>query len=133
MKNGEKEKAITLYEKIANTHAFLKKEIENDMIKLYLRFGDYQKAIELINKCKEGNKPDINLEYMLARANAGLNKPQEALKHLQNAESMGFNYGYVYINDDNFDPYRSTSDWQTINFKMNQYIETKMAASKKQP
>ena len=133
MKNGEKEKAITLYEKIANTHAFLKKEIENDMIKLYLRFGDYQKAIELINKCKEGNKTDINLEYMLARANAGLNKPQEALKHLQNAESMGFNYGFVYINDDNFDPYRSTSDWQTINFKMNQYIETKMAASKKQP
>ncbi|MBK8056083.1 MAG: tetratricopeptide repeat protein [Saprospiraceae bacterium] len=133
MKNGEKEKSITLYEKIANTHPFLKKEIENDIIKLHLRFGDYQKAIELIYKCKESNKTDMNLEYMLARANAGLNKPDEALEHLQNAESMGFHYGFVYKNDDNFDPYRTTSDWQTINSKMNQYIETKMAASKKQP
>ncbi len=123
MKNGKKEEAITLYEKIANTHPFLKKEIEKDMIKLYLRFEDYPKAIELINQCISSDSTDMTYEYMLARAYAGLNKPEEALKHLQKAKSLGFDLGFVYKNDPIFESYRTINDdWIGIGQYMDSFI-----------
>ncbi len=132
MKSGDRKEAIMLSDKISNTHPDLKEEIEEDVIKLYLRFGEYQKAIELINLYIETDSTDMILEYMLARAYAGLNKPEEALDHLQHAESLGFDLGFVYKNDTVFDPYRSNTDWLVIGQKMNLCIETKMAKTTKQ-
>jgi predicted Zn-dependent protease len=118
MKSGNRKEAIMLSDKISNTHPDLKEEIEEDVIKLYLRFGVYQKAIELINLYIEADSTDMILEYMLARAYAGLNKPEEALNHLQNAESLGFDLGFVYKNDTVFDPYRSNTNWLVIGQKI---------------
>ncbi len=127
MKKGEKEKAINLSEEIGNTHLFLKEEIEEDVIKIYLRFGDYQKAIELINQYIESDTTDMILQYMLARSYAGLKKPHEALKHLQNADKLGFNLGFVYKNDTIFDSYRTSDEkWTAVQDKMEGYITSKM-------
>lgn len=72
----------------------------------------------------------MNLEYMLSRAYAGLNNADEALKHLQYAESLGFNFGYVYKNDDLFDTYRSLNkDWTDMQEKMKGYISLKIAGN----
>jgi tetratricopeptide (TPR) repeat protein len=127
MKKGEKEKAINLSENISKTHLFLKEEIEEDVIKLYLRFGEYQKAIELIQHYIEANETDMILEYMLARSYAALKKPNEALKHLQNADKFGFNLGFVYKNDIIFNPYRTSDEkWTAVQEKMEGYITSKM-------
>ncbi len=127
MKKGEKEKAINLSEEIANTHLFLKEDIEEDVIKLYLRFGDYQKAKELINHYIESDTTDMILQYMLARTYAALKKPHEALKHLQKADKLGFNLGFVYKNDTIFDPYRTSDEkWTSVQEKMEGYITSKM-------
>jgi tetratricopeptide (TPR) repeat protein len=127
MKYGDKEKAIKLSEEITITHPFLKEEIEEDVIKMHLRFGEYPKAIELINRYIDSDTTDMNLEYMLARSYAGLNQPEESLKHLQNAESSGFDYGFVYKNDGIFDPYRSfNQEWKAIQEKMDGFIKSKV-------
>ena len=133
MKSGDRDQAVLLSDKISNTHPDLKEEIEVDVIKLYLRFGEYQKALDLLNIYIETWETNMINEYMLARAHAGLKQADEALKHLQNAESLGFDLGFVYKNDTIFDPYRSNTNWLVIGQKMNLCIETKMAASKKQP
>jgi Flp pilus assembly protein TadD len=127
MRKGEKEKAINLSENISKTHLFLKEEIEEDVIKLYLRFGEYQKAIELIQHYIEADETDMILEYMLARSYAALKKPNEALKHLQNADKLGFNLGFVYKNDTIFNPYRTSDEkWTAVQEKMEGYITSKM-------
>jgi lipopolysaccharide biosynthesis regulator YciM len=127
MKLGDKQKAINLSEKIRITHPFLKEEIEEDVIKLYLRFGDYQKTIELINQYIASDTTDMTMEYMLARSYAGLKKPQKALKHLQNADRLGFNLGFVYKNDTIFQPYRTLNKkWTAIQVKMEGCITSKM-------
>jgi tetratricopeptide (TPR) repeat protein len=128
MKAGEKDKSVTLSEKISNMHPFLKKEIEKDVIKLYLRFDEYPKVIELIKQYLENDTTDINLEYMIARAYAGLNKSKEALSHLQNADNLGFNLGFVYKNDVLFDPYRHLNkDWTDIQEKMEGITRSRVA------
>ena len=67
------------------------------------------------------------MEYMLARSYAGLKKHQKALKHLQNADRLGFNLGFVYKNDTIFHPYRTLNKkWTAIQVKMEGYISSKM-------
>jgi tetratricopeptide (TPR) repeat protein len=128
MKSGDRDQAIILSDKISNTHPDLKDEIEEDVIKLYLRFGEYQKALDLLNIYLENWETDMIIEYMLARAYAGLNKGDEALKHIQNAESLGFNYGFVYKNDKIFEPFRSSGpSWLNIQARMEEFISLKMA------
>jgi tetratricopeptide (TPR) repeat protein len=131
MKSGDRDQAVLLSDKISSTHPDLKEEIEEDVIKLYLRFGEFPKAIELINRYIDSDTTDMNLEFMLARAYAGLNKSDEALNHLQNAERLGFDYGFVYKNDVIFHPYRSLNqEWTAIGDQMEIYVSNKMAPHK---
>ncbi len=123
MKLGDSSSATNLYNKMSSTHPFLKEKIKKDVAKQYLRFGDYQKAIELINQHIASDTTDMTLEYMLARAYAGLSRPEEALKHLQNAEKLGFDLGFVYKKDAIFHPYRRINDdWIGIGQYMDSFI-----------
>lgn len=127
MKHGEKDKAIRISENIIQFHPLLKDAMAMDIVKLYLRFEDYEKAEQLINTYLEDRETQDTIEYMLARVYAGLKKPEQAVKHLQNAESMGFKLGYVYKNDHLFDPYRTLNDdWMNIQEKMEGYLASKM-------
>ncbi len=129
MKSGDRDQAVLLSDKISNTHPDLKDEIAEDVIILYLRFGEYQKALDLLNIYLEKWDTDMIIEYMLARAYAGINKPDEALKHLQNAESLGFNYGFVYKYDAIFEPFRTSAQaWTDIQAKMEGFISLKMGS-----
>ena len=128
MKSGERDQAVLLSDKISSTHPDLSEEIEEDVINLYLRFGEYQKALDLLNIYLEDWETDMIIEYALARSYAGLNKPEESLKHLQNAEKLGFDYGFVYKNDVIFNPYRSLNqEWTAIGDQMEIYVSNKMA------
>jgi len=131
MRLGERDQAVMLSDKMSSTHPDLSEEIEEDVINLYLRFGEYQKALDLLNIYLEDWETDMIIEYALARSYAGLNKPEESLKHLQNAEKLGFDLGFVYKNDVIFDPYRSLNqEWTAIGDQMEIYVSNKMAPHK---
>jgi tetratricopeptide (TPR) repeat protein len=126
MKMGDKENAVSLSTDIANTHPILEKKVEMDRIITHLRFKEYEKSIELINLYIQKNGEGYITEFMLARAHAGINKPNEALKYLENAVSLGFNFGFVYKNDSIFDKYRTTNEWNNISKIMENAIEEQM-------
>jgi Tfp pilus assembly protein PilF/uncharacterized caspase-like protein len=132
MKLGQRDEAVSLSNEIATTHPDLKDQIESDIIITHLRFGEYQKSIELINNyIEKWGETDFTSEYMLARAYAGLNKPDDAMKHLQSADSLGFNLGFVYINDSIFDGFRTSGKaWVDMQKKMEEFITLKMASVK---
>ncbi len=129
MKAGNRDDAVSLYNKISDAHLDLKEEIEKDVLMLHLRFDEYQKALDLLNIYLEGWETDMFIEYMLARAHAGLNNPDEAMKHLLNAESLGFDLGFVYKNDTIFNGFRkSGKSWVDMQKKMEGFITLKMAS-----
>lgn len=115
MKAGDSIKSSYIYTKISETHPFLKEIVKKDIIKQSLRFNRYQKTIDLISHYLKSDSTDMMIEYMLARCFAGLNKPEESLKHILNAIDLGFDLAYVYINDTLFDKYRTLNDdWTKI-------------------
>jgi Flp pilus assembly protein TadD len=121
MRYGARDSAITLLNEIALVHPSLKEDIEEALIITLLRFEKFDSAIESINEYILNNEEDDLYEYMLARAYAGLNKPNDALIHLIKADKLGFKLGFVYKNDTIFDPYRDYLEWHDINTKMDEY------------
>jgi tetratricopeptide (TPR) repeat protein len=131
MRFGNKEKAQALLSKYANAHPSLKSASAIDFIVLSMRFHDDATAVDLLQQHISKVGPSSNLEYMLARSYAKLNKGQEALLHLQNALNLGFDYGFVYKHDLAFASFRNADDqWLAINSKMVGYIFEKKARVK---
>ncbi len=127
MRYGARDSAITSFKEIAQAHPLLKEETKDAVIITHLRFGEFASAIELLNEYILNNEENARYEYMLARAHAGLNKPNDALIHLVKADNQGFKLGFVYKSDTIFDPYRDYPEWHEISVKMNEYIKMKMA------
>jgi tetratricopeptide (TPR) repeat protein len=128
MRYGNKEKAQTLLSKYADAHPSLKSASAIDFIIVSMRFHDDANAVDLLQQHISKVGPSRNLEYMLARAYAKLNKGQEALLHLQNALNLGFDYGFVYKYDLAFASFRTADDqWLAINSKMEGYVAEKKA------
>ena len=127
MKSGDIENALLLATRISNTHPYLKELLELDIIKVYLRFGRFSEAIELLHQYKINHDSDTAIDYMLARAYASAGNENEALLQMGNAVSQGFNLGFVYKNDTAFDKFRSNPAWSEITQKMDAYIRVKMA------
>ncbi|MGB4958432.1 MAG: caspase family protein [Saprospiraceae bacterium] len=129
MRSGDSTKTMKLYNEITIVHPYLREEVSLDIIKTQLRFGNYQRAIDLLTEYLKNNQYDNTLHYMLARAHANLSHEKEAWHFILTAQSKGFNLGFVYKNDPAFDKYRGQPDWKTISEVMNGHMKARMESS----